>query len=91
TDFLFILFACAVLHLMLHLSLSFCLSSLLHTGLTKGCLQSFLAFCPPPLDVCFFLLHLSLLRGGGHTANRAVLAALCKAFRDISFSILKSL
>ncbi|TKY75295.1 hypothetical protein E2542_SST04062 [Spatholobus suberectus] len=55
----------------------------LHVGLSKGCLQSFLAFCPPPLPVNGSLsLSLSgprYVRGGGHTANRAVLASLCKA------------
>lgn len=45
----------------------------LHVGLTKGCLQSFLAFCPPPLLGPIYVL------GGGYTANRAVLASLCQA------------
>ncbi|KAL9312591.1 hypothetical protein ACSQ67_018043 [Phaseolus vulgaris] len=60
-------------------------------GLTKGSLQSFLAFCPPPLplmDLSFsYSFSIPSLRGGGHAANRALLASLCKAF--VIYLILK--
>lgn len=39
-----------------------------HVGLSKGFLQSLLAFCPPPST--FFVI------GGGHTVNGALLASL---------------
>ncbi|KAK7409884.1 hypothetical protein VNO78_00266 [Psophocarpus tetragonolobus] len=56
----------------------------LHVGLTKRSLQSFLAFCPPPLPIYRVS---STLRGGGHTANRALLVSLYPSVRLQQFAM----
>lgn len=60
--------------------------SISHGGLTKGFLQSLLAFCPPPnsnkrqknKETHSPTSHSSFFIGGGHTANWALLVSLCK-------------
>ncbi|TYJ34812.1 hypothetical protein E1A91_A05G194800v1 [Gossypium mustelinum] len=49
-----------------------------HGGLAKGFLQSLLAFCPPPHHGKSPYFSPLVFHGGGHTANWALLASLCK-------------
>ncbi|TYH71668.1 hypothetical protein ES332_D05G200300v1 [Gossypium tomentosum] len=49
-----------------------------HGGLAKGFLQSLLAFCPPPHHGKSPYFSPLVFHGGGHTANCALLASLCK-------------
>ena len=58
--------------LVAHLFCSCC-----HVGLSKCCLQSLLAFCPSPSHPSLLNME-KLIDGGGHPANRSLLASLCE-------------